>query len=142
MALVEDSLSGLKRSIERCERLADLLRRDGAGARFAAIASELEQQMENYKELAVTLANGANHHKALAEELDRIIARSRSSLFFARHLLRDHPFSSDDLREESQLCREEALDATHDEQRGFATRALDLAMLAEAVARSSARNGR
>ena len=52
--------------------------------------------------------------------------------------LRDYPFVPADLREESRLCREEAVDCRRiEERRGFAHRALDLALVAEAIGRSS-----
>lgn len=120
----------------RCQKLADLLRADQAGARFAALAIEIERQLGKYSELAEIVARRRRHCASVRAEIDGVIARSRSALFFSKHLLRGHPFSPEDLREEATVCREEALACRDsEERRDFARRALDLAMLAEAVAR-------
>lgn len=141
MAPFESVGRNLQTRLQRCQKLADLLRADQAGARFAALAAQIEQQLQDYAALSASLEDGRRHREALRADIDRVIARSRSELFFSEHLLRDHTFSSEDLREESRLCREEArASGDGEERRGFARSAFDLAMLAEAVERSPTRS--
>jgi hypothetical protein len=77
------------------------------------------------------------HRARLRAEVAVVIGHSHAALFFTKELLRDHPYSSDQLREESRLCHAEAHAADDGEtRREFARHASDLAMLGKAVARS------
>lgn len=120
----------------RLQKLADLIRTDDAGPQAAVLADQIEQQLQTYRDLYATLEDVRRHRLAVHAEVGRVIARSRAGLFFAKYMLRDHPHSADDLREESRLCQEEARTCDDGrEQRGFASHAFDLAQLAEAVER-------
>jgi hypothetical protein len=127
----------LRSRMERCRRLADLLQYDEAGTRLAALAVEIEQQLQRHGELAVIVNQWERDSAEIIAEIDRMVALSRSALLTTKIALRNYRFTPDDLREESRLCREEAVACKQaDAQRGFARRALDLAYVAEAISRS------
>jgi hypothetical protein len=122
--------------LARCRQWADLLRADPAGGRLAALAHDIEQRLERLGEIKYALQETREHRARLRAEVAVVIGQSRAALFFTKELLRNHPYSSDQLREESRLCQAEA-HAAHDGEtrRDFARCASDFAMLGEAVSR-------
>jgi hypothetical protein len=123
--------------LARCRQWADLLRTDPAGGRLAALAHEIEQRLERLGEITNAVEETLRHRARLRAEVAVVIGQSRAGLFFAKQFLRDHPYRPDQLREESRLCYAEALAADDAEtRRDFARRAVDLAMLGEAISRS------
>jgi hypothetical protein len=123
--------------MERYRKLGELLSTDPAGARLAAIAAEIEQELVKHREQALALDLWQSHSREIIAEMNSVVARSRATLASARMSLGDHPFSAEDLREESRLCREEAIASERPEdQKDYATCALRLAFSAEAISRN------
>jgi hypothetical protein len=72
----------------------------------------------------------------LLTEIDVFLARARGAMFFASRQLRPLTFSAYDLWEAAQLCREEAEASMYIAmRRALASRALELVMLGEKIAR-------
>lgn len=137
MAPLDDTSRDWRERMVRVRRLADLLRAGPAGGRLAALAQEIEQGMLRLGDTAAIARDTCRHCAAIRTEIAGLVARSRSELFFAKHFLREHRYSADDLREESQLCREEALASADVEVRQeLAGDAFQLAMMGETISRT------
>lgn len=127
--------------IARCRRLADLLRGDTMGARLAALAQEIEEQLRKHGDLLAVAAERRRHRRAMLAEIDGVLARARTELSLSRLKL-DRAYSADDLREEARLCRDEAMASDDVEtRRAFAGHAFELAMMGEAVQRKRREGG-
>jgi hypothetical protein len=137
MAPLEDASRDWRDRMLRVRRLADLLRADPAAGRLVALAQEIEQGLLRLSETAAIAQETRRHSAVIRAEMAGIVARSRSELFFAKHFLRNHRYSADDLREESRLCREEASASEEGEARQeLAASAFQLAMMGEAISRA------
>jgi hypothetical protein len=131
----DETLDGLKIRLVRYQELAELLATNPASTRFPAVVSKIQQQQNFLDGLRLTREACTRSRKAMSEEMNAIIAESRSALFASKLNARGHPFGAEDLREESRLCLEEARGCVdHQERLQFARHAFDLAQLGEAVA--------
>jgi hypothetical protein len=121
--------------IERCRGLAHLMRGDTAGARLVALAQEIEQQLQKQSDLVAVAKERQRQCRAILAEIDGVLDRTRLELSLSR-LRPNQCYSADELREEAQLCRDEALNGHGVEtRRAFAGRASQLAMMGEALLR-------
>lgn len=136
MAL-DESRRDWQERIARCRELADLMRGDTAGARLAALAREIEQQLQTWSELRAVADEQRRHRRAMLAEIDVMVIRTRLELSLSR-LRAKEANGSEQLREEARLCREEAL-AGDDMamRRSFAGRAFELSMMGEALLRKA-----
>jgi hypothetical protein len=114
----------------RYGRLSSLLGEDKSTAPLRALTSEMQQQLERLCDLTDTADHLMRYSAVLTAELDFVLARGRANR------LRAPGSSTEDLREESRLCLEEAKAAVDDALRGdLASRAFALAQFAEAIDR-------
>ena len=136
MALDENRRNWQER-IARCRELADLMRGDTAGARLAALAREIEQQLQTWSELRAVADEQRRHRRAMLAEIDVMVVRTRLELSLSR-LRAKEANGAEQFREEARLCREEAL-AGDDRamRRSFAGRAFELSMMGEALLRKA-----
>lgn len=117
--------------VQRYRKLSELLGEDATTAPLRALALEMERNLRLRTELRARHEQLKHLHDVLIAEIDVALTCARS------RLLRAPRFSAASLREESRLCREEANAALATAvRRAFASRALDLAMLAEHRARN------
>ena len=126
MSPFDEKPDDLQERIARFRKFSLLMGEDEATVPLRALALEMERHLLERRELRAQRHELMRLREVLLAEIDVVLAWSRS------HSLRAPSFSSDDLREESRLCREEARAALDlATRRAFATRALDFAMLGE-----------
>ena len=117
-----------RRRAARCREWAAILREDAAAARMGTLALEIEQQL-------LRLDEQRRVNIQMLSEIDTVVSRAKEALLTSHGLLDLPPYTADDLREGSRLCRAEAEAATETAVRhAFALRALLLAQLAEVTA--------
>ena len=120
---------------ERCRKLSDAMRGDTTGARLAALAHEIDQQVQDWNELVSVAEQRQRHCRAILAEIDVLLDRTRLELSFSR-LRPNQAYSADNLRVVALLCHDEALAGQDTEtRRAFAGRASELAMMSEAIIR-------
>lgn len=136
MYLLGDKVRDRQQRAARYRRLATLLGNDEPTDRLCALALEMEQQRENFG--PAEAVERTLDTTILLAEIDTFLARARGAVFFASRLLRPLRFSADDLREAARLCREEAeISEAVAMRRALASRAVDLEMLGDKIAREN-----
>src|SRR6266853_159699 len=112
-----------------------LLGEDETAGRLHTLALEMEQRLNTFRENRTVAQERLLDNAILLAQIDTFLARARGAMFFASQLRRPLGFNTDDLREESRLCREEARDSEDAAtRRAFASRALALAGIGEKIA--------
>jgi hypothetical protein len=132
MSAFDETQDDRAERLQRFRKLSALLGEDKRAAPLGALALEMARRLIERSALRAGHEELMRLRQVMLAELDVVIAWTRS------HVLRPPGFSAEDLREESRLCREEAgaaLDSAM--RRSFASRAFDLAMLAERRARQA-----
>lgn len=130
MCPLDEKLDSWEERLARYRKLSALLGEDEATAPLRALAVEVGRRLFKRFELKHTYEDLSCLRDVLIAEIDLVLLWTRN------HLLRPPRFSPEDMREASRLCREEAQAALDTvTRRAFAARALDLAMLAEQLAR-------
>jgi hypothetical protein len=121
---------------QRYLRLATLLGEEDTTGRLGALALEMEKHREKFGQASAGAEEGRLVMAILLAEIDVFLARARGAMFFASRQLRPLRFSAYDLWEAAQLCREEAEASVQVAlRRALASRALELVMLGEKIAR-------
>jgi hypothetical protein len=132
MALTHGQIRDVQERATRFRRFSALFGEDQFTSPLRALAIRLEQQLEP---AALDGGARASYIRVLVVEVDTFLARAKTALDFAKYRLRPACFTADEVREASQLCRDEARMATEEEKRSLALRALELAQLAEKMER-------
>jgi hypothetical protein len=133
----DDQTHGLRHRALRYRELARLSQDGEMGGRLRALAAELERQIERSAELSANAIETRRRTAMLLAQLDAVLGLVRQALFSTSRQLCASRFSAEDLREESRLCREEAVAVADVEaRRALAGRALDFAMIGEQLARN------
>src|SRR5689334_1069136 len=94
--------------IVRCRQLADRLRGDDGAKRLVALAAELEHRMRAIAKERLTIAQEMGFRAAMLAEINLVVARTRTDLLLSRANGATFRFTADDLRDEAQMCGEEA----------------------------------
>ncbi len=140
MSPFDDQSRDWQQRAARYRKMSTLLGEDETAVRLRALALEMEEQRKRSGQLRASAEELRACNAVLLAKIDAFLARARAAVSAAKLASRTPPFSAEDVREESRLCREEGM-ATEDMEirRPLAWRALALAMLAEQIAREDDR---
>ncbi len=135
MSPLDNKLRDWHQRATRYRQLSALLGEDETARRLHTLALEMEHRLHAFGRAAATAEERMLDNAILLARIDTFLARARGAMFFASQLLRPLGLNTDDLREESRLCREEARDSEDAAtRRAFASRALALAVIGEKIA--------
>ncbi len=111
MSPLDNKLRDWHQRATRYRQLSALLGEDETARRLHTLALEMEHRLHAFGRAAATAEERMLDNAILLAQIDTFLARARGAMFFASQLRRPLGLNTDDLREESRLCREEAQDS-------------------------------
>ena len=137
-ALLRETLNSLRDRAARYRRLSSLLGRDATDGPLPALASEIEEWVEQIERTMEKVHSQVAATHVLVAEIDACIARTGQKPPSSK-LRRGCRYSAEDLREAARLCAEEARAASDpSERRELSAKVTDLADFAEMIDRIDA----